>query len=327
VSAYPDRLVNPPTRILVTGASGFLGANLCRRMADLGVEIHGISRTEQAAKDVQWHRADASDGTVLEGLVREIAPDVVYHLASRVTGSAELAEVRLTLEANVRTALAVFEAAVGSGCHRVVTTGSDKELGVNGGAPGSPYAASKLAITGYARMFHQTFGLSVVNLRVFMVYGAGQQDPTKLVPYTIRSLLSGVAPELSGGFRRFDWIYVDDVTDALINAGTTGAGDDGVPIDIGSGELTSIRELVSLIARAVGSDVSPRYGAVPERPPEPAYPADLESAQRLLNWGPQTPLAAGVDAAVAWYRAHMGRSSLVSGHLGDERQSIGCEGE
>ena len=148
----------------------------------------------------------------------------------------------------------MLEAAAG---RRVVMAGSDKELGVADGAPGSPYAASKVAATAYGRMFHRAYGASVVNLRVFMVYGGGPQDEAKLVPHTIASLLAGEAPALTAGSRQFDWVYVDDVVDAFVAAGTAPAGDDGEAIDVGSGRLTSIRELVEEIGRAVGTGVRP----------------------------------------------------------------------
>jgi UDP-glucose 4-epimerase len=300
-----DRALDVPRRALVTGASGFIGANLCRRLLDLGFTVHGISRGEQSAPDVLWHRADATDHVAVRQLMLEVSPDVVYHLASRVTGSSELADVRAILDANLGSAVAVLEAAAEAGCPRVVVAGSDKELGVDGGAPNSPYAAAKLAATGYARMFHQAFGLSIVNLRIFMVYGPGHQETKKLVPHAISSLLAGIAPELTGGVRRFDWIYVDDVVDALIAAAETTAGDDGAPIDVGSGRLMSIREFVQQITDAIGTDVAPRFGALPERQLEPGYPAELARARELLAWEPRTPIEAGIAATVAWYESRM----------------------
>jgi nucleoside-diphosphate-sugar epimerase len=298
-----DGAVGVSSTALVTGAAGFIGTNLCRKLLDLGVTVHGVSRSAQPASEVVWHRADASDPAAVEALVSEARPDVVYHLASRVTGSIELAEVRATFDANLGASVAVFEAAAECGCRRVVTAGSGHELGLEGGAPGSPYAAAKVATTAYARMFHRAFDLSIVNLRLFMVYGPGQRDSTKLVPYTITSLLSGVPPELTSGDRRFDWVYVDDVIDALVVAGNTELGDDGAPIDIGTGRLASIREVVGRITLACATDLSPRFGVRPDRKPEPSHSADLEPARRLLEWSPQTSLADGIDATVAWYRA------------------------
>ncbi len=84
--------------------------------------------------------------------------------------------------------------------------------------PGSPYAAAKTAVASYGRMFHALYGLPIVHLRVFMVYGPGPQDITKLVPYVTGCLLRGEPPRLSSGTREIDWIYIDDVVEAFVAA-------------------------------------------------------------------------------------------------------------
>jgi UDP-glucose 4-epimerase len=296
---------SPERRALVTGASGFIGSKLCRRLVERGMEVHATSRSRRPDDDVRWHQVDLTHHEAVERLVRRVSPQVVYHLASHVTGSSELSEVRATFEGNLASVVTLLAAVAGRGCQRVVMAGSDKELGIRDGEPGSPYAASKLAASAYGRMFHGVYGLSVVNLRIFMVYGPGQADTTKLVPYTISSLLAGVSPRLSSGTRMFDWIYVEDVVDALLAAADVTSGDDGESIDVGSGELVSIRQLVDRIAREVGGVVSADFGAVPDRSPEPGFAANLERARACLAWTPTTSLASGVAQTVASYRMLM----------------------
>lgn len=291
-------------RVLVTGATGFIGGNLCPRLLELSTDVHAVSRTEPTAPDVIWHPLDVTDRDALQAVVRTVAPDLVYHLASHVTGSTASSEIDATLDANLVSSVAVFQAAAECGA-RVVTAGSYTELGVGLGAPGSPYAAAKSAATVYAQMFHQVFGVSIVNLRLYMVYGPGQRDLTKLVPYTITSLLTGAAPELTSGERVFDWVYIDDVIDAFVAAGRTGTGDNGTPIAIGTGKLTSIREIVGRITAAIGESIAPRFGARPDRPPEPQHRATLERAEAVLGWRPRTEIATGIPATVEWYRANL----------------------
>ena len=167
--------------------------------------------------------------------------------------------------------------------------------------PGSPYAAAKAAATLYAQMFHAVYALSVVNLRLFMVYGPGQADATKLVPYVVNSLLADVSPQLSSGSRLVDWVYVGDVVEALIAAASATSGDDGSPIDIGSGSLVSIREIVQQIAGRVDRRPELQFGAVQDRKHEAVVAAELERARAHLGWSPTTTLAEGLDATVAWY--------------------------
>jgi nucleoside-diphosphate-sugar epimerase len=153
-------------------------------------------------------------------------------------------------------------------------------------------------------MMNAAYGVSVVNLRLFMVYGPGQHDRSKLVPYTITSLLDGRRPSLSGGTRLVDWIYVDDVVDALIAGAACTQGDDGSPIDVGSGALVTIREIVSIIGSELGSPLEPSFDTGRDRPNEMQGSADLTRAAQLLGWAPGTSLTEGLRAAVAWYKSH-----------------------
>jgi UDP-glucose 4-epimerase len=140
----------------------------------------------------------------------------------------------------------------------------------------------------------------VVLLRIFMVYGPGQRDEKKLVPYVITSLLRDESPALSNGTRPVDWVYVDDVVDALLaSAGAPGAV--GETIDVGSGTLTPVREVVDEIVRLMRPSVELRFGAVPERPNERVRVADAERAGALLDWAPRTSLEHGLAATVDWY--------------------------
>jgi len=294
-------------RVLVTGASGFIGARLARALVVAGAEVHGVARTPGADGDVRWRAADLADADAAARVVRDTAPHTVFHLASRVTGDRALDAVLPTVRANLLSTVNLLTAAAGqSAPPRLVLAGSMEEpAGADADAvPGSPYAAAKAAASGYARMFHALYGLPVVTLRVFMVYGPGRQDEAKLVPYVTRSLLAGEAPRLSSGARAVDWVYVDDVVTAFLAAGER-AVDDGVagrPIDVGSGELTTIRSLVERIAGLIGGAAAPQFGALPDRPLEREPRADHGPAHDLLGWVPATPLDEGLARTVAWFR-------------------------
>jgi nucleoside-diphosphate-sugar epimerase len=144
-----------------------------------------------------------------------------------------------------------------------------------------------------------------------MVYGPGQRDLTKLVPYVISSLLRGEAPRLSSGVRRVDWVYVDDVADAFIAAATTD-GAAGGAIEVGSGVLTSIREVVGEIVEIVGADVKPGFGDVADRPMDQEWRADPAPAARMMGWRSGTALAEGLRTTVDWYAERMRSGELSS---------------
>jgi UDP-glucose 4-epimerase len=293
-------------RALVTGATGFIGSALCRRLVASGTAVHGVSRVSRSTGDgIRWWQADLSEAGAANRIVRQARPDVVFHLASHVSGDRGLGAVAPTLRDNLVTTVNLLTAAAEAGETRVVLAGSMEEPDRDDPAPSSPYAAAKTAASAYARLFDQLYGLPVVNLRVFMVYGPGQQDGTKLVPYVISSLLRGEGPRLSSGRREVDWVYVDDVVAAFVAAGEAEKAP-GSTLDIGSGELVSIRSLVEQIAALVGGDVRPVFGALPDRPGERPRDAEVEPSRKTIGWEPSTPLDVGLARTVEWFRARVG---------------------
>jgi nucleoside-diphosphate-sugar epimerase len=185
---------------------------------------------------------------------------------------------------------------------RVVMAGSMEEVDPEDptGAPGSPYAAAKTAAGTYARLFHALYGLPVVYLRVFMVYGPGQRDITKLIPYVTTKLLRGEQPLLTSGTREIDWVYVDDVVAAFI-AAARAPGVVGEIVDVGSGRLITIRSLVDRLTRLVGAQVDPLFGALGDRPREVRRVADVGRTETLIGWRPRTQLDTGLQRTILWF--------------------------
>lgn len=291
------------TPALVTGATGFIGAHLVRRLATLGARVHAVSRRPRVSEHGErWHAADLSDPAATAELLAEAAPEVVFHLASEVTGVREPDAVAPTLAANLTAAVNLLTAVTGTPVRSVVLAGSVEEPR-DGLAPGSPYAAAKAAATGYARMFHALWQVPVSVLRVAMVYGPGQREMSRLIPYAATELLRGRDPELTSGTRMVTWVYVEDVVDAFVLAGAGGAA--GEVLDVGTAEPVSIRDTVELLARVVGGPGRPRFGAVAARPLDRAQRSDPGPAERVLGWRPATELEEGLRRTVAWYAKHL----------------------
>ena len=201
-------------------------------------------RRDESLGGVNWKRADLTDEVAARDLVARARPDAVLHLAGEVSGARDLGIDAADAACEPDAAVNVMLACAESGIARVVLAGSMEEpdLGDPEAVPQSPYAAAKWAATGYGRLFDVLYELPVVHLRVFMVYGPGQSDLHKLVPYVTVSLLRGETPRLTSGARAVDWIYVDDVVDAFLRAAVA-PGRRGPSLDVGSGELTDIRSL------------------------------------------------------------------------------------
>jgi len=295
-------------RMLVTGAAGFIGSALCRALLAESAEVHATSRFAQKADDqLRWWQVDLSQVESAIDVVRKSRPGVIFHLASHVSGDRGLGAVTQTLRDNLISAVNVLIAAYECGAARVVLAGSMEECDPRKphAVPVSPYAAAKTATSTYARMFYGLYGLPVVNLRIYMVYGPGQHDTTKLVPYVTTSLLRGEQPRLSSGRREVDWVFIDDVVAAFVAAARAPVAD-GRPVDIGSGELTSVRSVVERLTALVGGPGEPVFGALDDRPVEHRRCADVERTLQSIGWKPRTPLDAGLERTVQWYRSQYG---------------------
>jgi nucleoside-diphosphate-sugar epimerase len=240
-------------------------------------------------------------------LVSKVRPEVIFHLASHVSGSRDLSLVPETFRANLLTTVNLLLAVAGERGPRLVLAGSMEEPSNEGPdlIPASPYAASKWAASGYARMFAGLYDTPVTIARIFMVYGPGQVDFQKLVPYVIRSLLLGKTPELSSGVRHIDWVFVDDVVDALCLLGNP-VRDGLLEVEIGSGEMVPVRAVVETVERILGAEGRSRFGAIEDRPREVVRSADVSRTESLIGWRAATPLRDGLQRTVEWVRDYLG---------------------
>jgi len=292
-------------RVLVTGARGFIGGHLTDRLTRDGASVIGISSHPRppAKIGVTWRRTDLANGEAVRHLIGGERPDVIFHLAGRVTGAQSLENVTPTFADNLASTVHLLSAAAEIKVQRILLTGSMQEPDQADpqSFPCSPYAASKWACGGYARMFYMLYGLPVVIARPMMVYGPGQWDLTKLLPYVATSLIADTSPRLTTGTREMDWVFVDDVVDGLL-AVAESSDTDGQSIDLGSGVLTSIRIVVEHLVRLIGPRVAIQFGAIPDRPYERPRAARSHDTERLIGWSAKTPLEDGLRQTVGWYR-------------------------
>jgi nucleoside-diphosphate-sugar epimerase len=291
-------------KTLVTGASGFIGSHLCRRLADCGAEVHGVSRTRRSPDKtcLHWWQGDLADIATVRDILTSIKPDVIFHLASHVVGARDADVVLSTFNSNLVSTVNLLTVSTELNPHRIVLVGSLEEPDEGAQvAPSSPYAASKWAGSAYARMFHALYQTPVTMARLYMVYGPGQQDLRKLIPYLTLALLRKEAPRLTSGQRQVDWIYVGDVVDGLL-AIAKAPDVEGDTIDLGSGVLVPIRTVVQQLVNIIDSDVKPLLGSVPDRPMEQVRVADISNTYDKIGWNPGTSLQEGLQRTVDWYR-------------------------
>jgi nucleoside-diphosphate-sugar epimerase len=289
-------------RILVTGASGFIGSALIDRFVEAGAHVVGVSRGAPINRNTEWHSLDLLDREAVRRCVARHRPDVIVHLAGITSTARAIEHVWPTFVANASGTVALLEAASQSGCERFVYCASMEEPRQGFiSQPASPYGAAKWVGSMYTRMFHSTFGLPTAILRPFFVYGPGEQSsPTKLVPSVIGACLRSIQPRVSSPSRRMDWVYIDDVTNAFQVAIVADAAVGG-DWDVGTGALHSISEFVDRVR--VELDLGSEFGMVvapdPERGEETSPVACVDPR---LGWRASVPFEEGVRRTIEWYR-------------------------
>jgi len=300
-------------RFLVTGGAGFLGVALANRLIDDGHQVRVIDDLSagdptRLSERVLFTRGDVADRPKLWTLLQDV--DCVYHLAARVLVSESILYPREYNEVNVGGTVSVMEAMRDAGVRRVVLTSSGAVYGEQAHQPvredqapnpQSPYAVSKLAAEYYVRTIGALWGIETVIVRVFNAYGPGQNLPPSHPPvvprFLVQALGGGSLVIFGGGGQTRDFVYVDDVVEALV-ATATAADVDRRVINVGCGRETSVNALADLVGKVVGRDVevlrSPAESGGVSR-----LCADVALANRLLGYEPRVDLAQGLQMTLA----------------------------
>ncbi len=298
---------------LVTGAAGFLGSALANRLAADGHTVRGLDDLSSGdparlSPRVLFTRGDVNDRPKLWTLLQEV--ECVYHLAARVSVPESVLYPREYNAVNVGGTVSVMEAMRDAGVRRVVFASSGAVYGEQGTqpldesqrpAPTSPYAVSKLSAEFYVHTIGVLWGIETVALRVFNAYGPGQPLPAShapVIPRFLRQARSGASLVIHGdGSHTRDFIYVDDVVEALVSAATARSVDRRV-INVGSGQETSIRQLAYLAGEVTGQRAEPIFSKA-ESGGVSRMRADLRLAAEKLNFQPRVSLSEGLRLTLA----------------------------
>lgn len=273
-----------------------------------GLDDLSTGDPQALAPDVHFTRGDVNDRPKLWTLLQEV--DCVYHLAARVSVQESILYPGKYNAANVDGTVSLMEAMRDVGIRRVVLASSGAIYGdqqvqpLSEGLspkPRSPYAVSKLAAEYYVRTIGTLWGIETVSLRIFNAYGPGQHLPPShapVVPYFLRQALrDGTLVVHSDGQQTRDYVYVDDVTAAMV-AAATAPGLNGLVINVGSSTETSVRDLVRLVLEITGSKANVVYNAQTEGGVSRMC-ADLNLAEQKLNYKPSISLEEGLRLTMA----------------------------
>ncbi len=298
-------------RVFLTGATGFIGSHLARRLVGEGCAVTALVRPGAD----RGRLADVQDRiTLVEGdllaprdfaeALETAAPDVCVHLAWRTTGDYLHADENLRL---VSASLDLWNMLDAAGCRRVVLAGTCVEYDTSVGhfAEDSPirprtlYAASKQALWLMTEQFARGRGWGAVSAKLFHVYGPGEHEG-RLVPRVIRALRAGEPCALTRGDQLRDFVHVEDVAGALW---TLARSDLSGPVNVGAATPVAVAEVARELGRLLGRPDLLRFGALPSRADDP--PCLCARRGRLhgeLGWRPQYDLREGLRRTVDWWR-------------------------
>lgn len=295
-------------RVLVTGATGFIGRHLVNHLRDRGAQVFSGTSADQELSPASPRSFsipcslafDVRDAEAVRAVVDQADPDVVFHLAA--TGVTDPAVDPMTaLMVNAGGAVNLLEALRGRDLQRVVLVGTSHEYGareaLEGLDPFSAYAASKVAAWAYGRMYWRMHGLPVVTVRPFQVYGPGQPQEA-LIPAAISAALADEDFPMTPGEQELDFVYVEDVADGM-RAAAEAKGIERESLDLGIGVAHSIRHVVDEIWRLTDARGEVQPGALSYRAGGPmSVVADAERTAQLTGWRASTPLEEGLSATI-----------------------------
>ena len=301
-------------RVIVTGASGWIGSHALPFLVERGYEVHAVANrgASAPARGVEWHRADLLDESAVMPMLERVSPTHLLHLA----WYAEPGKYQMSEQNYVwcRAGIDLLRAFAAAGGHRAVFAGSCFEYDHSAGvcsetdtrcAPTTRYGACKLALSEVVRC--PPGDLSTAWGRIFYLYGPGEH-PSRLVPSVIGSLLRDKPARCTHGRQLRDYLHVADVASAF--AAILDGEVEGI-VNIGSGEEITVRALVEMIADAVGAPRSMlEFGAIAAAPGDsPRVVADVRRLRDEVDFRPRWQLGDGLAETVERWRS---RESLAS---------------
>jgi nucleoside-diphosphate-sugar epimerase len=308
-------------RVLVTGAGGFIGANLARRLVDENADVHAmvrpqgdLSRLADVRTRLSLHSADMRDAPSVRVALRSAAPEFVFHVAAGgvLDRTADLDGLLATNAVGTAILLAAAEPLC---VRRFVHVGGSSEYGPQPCPlresdplqPITPYGVSKAAATLAAQQAARARGFPVIVLRPFSVYGPWEA-PSRLIPTAVAAALHGTELRLTlPGFRR-DLVHVADVVDACLTAAGSSAPP-GEVFNIGTGVQWANEEVVAMVAHACGRPVRTRVGAYqPHASDTACWVADTSKSQDELGWRARRTLEDGLAETVRWWSSRIGEA-------------------
>lgn len=314
------------TKVLVTGAGGFIGSHLTEHLAGLGADVCAFVRynsrndpgllrllPEESQEQVRFVMGDLKDADAVRSAVRDV--EIVFHLGSLIAIPYSYIHPRETVETNVLGALNIFEAARDAGVGKVVHTSTSEVYGTARYIPidenhplqgQSPYSASKIGADKLAESFYRSFDVPIATIRPFNTYGP-RQSARAVIPTIIAQALTQERVVLGATHTTRDYTFVGDLVRAFILVAES-PRTAGETVNVGSNSEISIGTVAEMVASLVGKEievVTDSDRLRPEKSEVERLWCDNTRARDLLGWSPTVPLKEGLLQTIAWFREHL----------------------
>ncbi|MDQ7773541.1 MAG: NAD(P)-dependent oxidoreductase [Elusimicrobiales bacterium] len=300
--------------VLITGAAGFIGCRVAARLLEAGFRVVGLERpgcdlfrVKRLLPRIKIYRLP---GEKAASVLRKEKIDGVIHLATYYRKRHAPADVGPMMRTNVEMPALLLEAAVAAGVKWFINTGTffECELPRRGPlketapiAPWNLYASTKTAFDGILKTYAASGAMKAMTIRLFSPYGP-DDNPDKVIPYLVNSLLKGSPVKLSGPGQKLSFIYVDDIAAAYVRAAkTAGRLRRHETVNVGAARSHDVREVIAALEAVSGAKLDASYP--PAARPAPPVVADLRKARSLLGWRPRWDIRKGLKSTFEHYRA------------------------
>ena len=306
-------------KVLVTGASGFIGSHIAQRMvrenSQVSVivrETSDIWRLENIKNDIAIYRTDVRNYREVDNCIKKIKPAYIFHMSAYGVDSRQKDNFVAT-ETNILGIVNIMNSLKQTGCEKFLNIGSCMEYGdkkeiVREDAvlePFNIYGSTKAAATIMAHQLAAENGIDIVTLRAFGIFGENE-GRHKFFPHIILSLLNGSDVSLTGCEQYRDYCYIDDIIDGFLLAAIDKKNKNEI-FNIGSGEIYPLKYYVNMVYALMNVTSKPNYGAIPYRPDEVWKPhPDISKIKTILKWQPKISLKEGLLRTIAWYENNKG---------------------
>ncbi len=304
-------------RVVVTGATGFVGANLTRRLLGEGHEVHLLLREKHndwriysIKNDVYTHIVNFNDVDALSSTVSSIRPDWIFHLVAYGAYSSQN-NLNQMIETNLVATANLVNVCVKLGFEIFINTGSSSEYGYKDHAPSefeylepnSAYAITKTSATHYCSWVAQSESVCITTLRLYSVYGP-YEEPTRLIPNVIIEGINGGLPPLASPNIARDFIFIDDILNAYQKVAENPLIVNNKVYNVGTGIQTNLAEVIEQASQILPIKVKPDWGSMENRRWDTnVWMADITRISKDLNWQPKYLFEDGFRKNVDWFMA------------------------